>query len=90
LKSIALLTRYVPEIKIIDDYPYIKMSLSKRKTKSYIKFEEAVEAQSNSLQLIKSEINNLVYEVHSWTRDGVSINPHRLIERLLKISGDIE
>lgn len=68
--SVANLTRYVPEIKICDDYPYIKMSRSKSKSKSYVKFEDAMEASSSSLQQLRAEIGS----IEQYARDQLSLN----------------
>lgn len=85
--SMTNLTRYIPEIKIIDGYPYINMARSKRKAKSYVKFEEAVEASSNSLNQIKAGIAACIPELESlsnvYTRaHGIDL----LIDKLRQLS----
>jgi hypothetical protein len=56
--SVANLTRYEPVVRRVGGSDVAKMSVWKNG--DYVKFEEAMEASSNSLQQLKAEIAALI------------------------------
>lgn len=84
--DIANLTRYQAYVRVCDDGRYEVYPLPTH-CGPYVKFEEAMEASSNSLQKIKAEIAAMCAEFIS-SRNGIlkSGPDFRFVEKMRRLS----
>ena len=79
--SVANLTRYTTGLH--NDGSYIEVE---SKTGEWVKFEEAMEASSNSLQQLKAEVAALVAECNVESIKSDDIHFKWLVNRLRQLS----
>jgi len=81
--SVANLTRY--ENLLIGDLTD-EREMIECATGSYVKFEEAVEASSNSIQQLKAEIASRLRDYDEYTANGQHVLAHQSLEAIRQLS----
>lgn len=82
--DIANLTRYKPYLK--DHRLGLQVCMVSRKRGEYVKFEEAVEASSNSVQQLKAEIAARLSKVDGFPKYNIPGPVQEFIEAMRQLS----